>query len=150
MKNGFWMPLAFAVVCLLSGCIVVPFPHRHVEVSPYSGRVLEASTHRPIAGATVMVEGAPKTAVESDADGRFVTGFLLDWYLISELTPSGDIGVSVGGDANDGPDYLLVTHAGYRAARVFIYEDDVDKPVFASGTNFKVLPVRDVLLRRER
>lgn len=93
-----------------------------------------------------MVEGAPKTKVQTDSSGHFVTPVVTHWYLLSEDTPDGDMGIPFSNV--DG--YLLVTRPAYRQARVEEYGgEESATSVFAFGTNFKVEALGDILLRRQ-
>jgi hypothetical protein len=134
-------------ILLLSGCIIIPFPHTDLDTPRYSGRVLDASTRHPIGGAKVVVAGLPRTSVETDSSGHFLTRFGVAWMLVSEGTPSGDMGIPLGSYSQG---YLLVTHPGYRQGKVKAEEAE-PYPVFLGGLDdVKPDPVGDILLRRQR
>jgi hypothetical protein len=134
-------------ILLLSGCIIIPFPHTDFVCRSCSGRVLDASTLHPIAGAKVVVAGLPGTGVRTDSSGHFLTKLGLSWVLISEDTVDGDLGVPF---ESLGQGYLIVTHPGYRQGKL-----DRDPSVAGAhsvllgGLDHTPLPVGDILLRRQ-
>jgi hypothetical protein len=73
--------ILLAASLLLSGCVIVPFPHTVVDAPRASGRVLDASSHHPISNATVGYTGYPATTVLTDSLGQFTTGISRTWRL---------------------------------------------------------------------
>jgi len=107
---------ALPLLVALSGCIEVT-----TYVSPAaSGRVVDASSRKPIPGATVSVDGQPALFAQTSSDGQFILApttrtthiFVLAPYR--SLPPGGTIIVFAEGYAskeivvNGGTDPLLV------------------------------------------
>ena len=64
LRNAIALPL----LASLSGCIEIT-----TYVSPgASGTVVDAATHKPIAGATISVDSRPGLFAETNSDGQFV------------------------------------------------------------------------------
>ena len=97
-RSPFRSPLKYAliVVCVASVGCVIPLPHATTESPRWKGRVVDASTSRPLKNARVAIALYPETAVYSRTDGRFEVGpakhlrwgYLLTPVLIHDL-PSG-------------------------------------------------------------
>ena len=64
--------ISLACLCLIatSGCII-PYPNTTQSSPEIRGRVLDATTHKPIQGAQIAVIGRPNTTVISDASGSY-------------------------------------------------------------------------------
>ncbi len=80
----------------LTGCasVFVPYPHTSVRLYPASGRVLDADTRAPIAGAKIFLTHHPEVACKSDRTGTFKFKKIRNWH-------AGEIGVPAG--ASDWP-----------------------------------------------
>ncbi len=94
-------PLVACVLLLgmlpwLTGCafVFVPYPHTSVRLYPASGRVLDADTRAPIAGAKIFLTHHPEVACKSDRAGIFKFKEIRNWH-------AGEIGVAAG--ASDWP-----------------------------------------------
>jgi len=96
---------AFLATALFGGCVLpIPAPENpHV-----AGRVLDAATKRPIAGAILQFERYQDQPVVTTADGRF------DIPLVSRVVPV----LMPSADFNAHRAYLLVHARGYEPARV--------------------------------
>jgi hypothetical protein len=68
-KRAGWITL-FCLCALLAGCI----PHTYQTSREYRGRVLDARTGVPVAGAKVALSEDPKSAVTTGSDGSFHIG----------------------------------------------------------------------------
>ena len=62
-----------AACLLLTGCLVMPIPHKEWLAPPASGRVVDGQTGRPVSGAQVLrVEPSVASAqTRTDSNGRF-------------------------------------------------------------------------------
>jgi hypothetical protein len=57
------------VVGVLAGCL--PIPHTTPRSNEFSGRVLDAETHLPIAGVSVSLNQSPHHTIYTDSNGYF-------------------------------------------------------------------------------
>jgi hypothetical protein len=66
--------LLLLLLCLATGCIYVPTPHKEWITPPASGRVLVADAHTPLFGAVVTryQPAAVPFKTRTDSDGRFL------------------------------------------------------------------------------
>jgi hypothetical protein len=69
---------AAAVLCALAGCVIYPGP---VSAS-LSGRVVDAETGGPIAGAHLYFGEIAKDEVVSSADGQFSLAEMRKWHTV--------------------------------------------------------------------
>lgn len=77
--------LALAGACPLTGCI----PDRFTSMPGVSGRVTDARTSRPVAGAKVTFANvSSSTTVATAADGRFLIAPQREWGAICLLFPT--------------------------------------------------------------
>jgi len=137
-----------AIACavfLLSGCLVVPFPHTLVDAPRFTGRVLDASSHRPIAGAIVMIAGLPGTKVETDKSGKFTTGISRSIHLIGAYAYDNGCNVSFPPQKPQG--LLLVSHPGYQDARITPVNWPASQP-FEADRNVDMEDAGDIALHR--
>lgn len=83
------------VTLLLEGCIALPIPHDHLYSPVISGTVVDAQTSKPIAGATIRLEGTSATppiikSIATGPDGTFKAvvskreTWLRFWFGIAE------------------------------------------------------------------
>jgi hypothetical protein len=135
-----------AAALLLSSCVIVPFPHTLVDVPRDSGRILDASNHRPVPNALVAFTSYPATAVKTDSSGRFTTGISRSLVLVGLYTYDGlDFTLPPVNDKPEG--VLMVTHPGYHDWKDKAGGWPMNSP-FQANRDVEVYKVGDILLRR--
>jgi hypothetical protein len=90
------------VLIALTGCL---YPHRKVLSWEINGRVLNATTHAPIGGATVCLKEHPDVSSTSDAEGHFRIKEIRKFVLI--VGPTGD------SNAQFWDSTIIVSHPSY-------------------------------------
>jgi hypothetical protein len=87
------MNAARILLCLscplaLSGCIILPIPHRRVHAFGIQGRVVDVSSKKPIAAATIRGAEPFPGVCSSDASGRFSLPPVYGWHSAVMLSPA--------------------------------------------------------------
>lgn len=73
---------------LSSGCIILPIPHPRTHQPPREGRVVDAVTGEPVAGARVVSTGLEERLRTTDAEGRFRFPAVRSWHGAYLCTPA--------------------------------------------------------------
>ncbi len=77
MRTRIVLLICFLSLPLLNGCIV--YPHYDERSPAVRGRVVDADTLKPIAGARVAFSTKHSLAAKTDADGRFTIKSTRQW-----------------------------------------------------------------------
>ena len=109
--------LSLVILPCLTGCayVFVPYPHTSVRLYPASGRVLDAHTRAPIAGAKIFLTHHPEVACKSDRAGTFKFKKIRQWH-------AGSVGAAAG--SSDWPSgeywypHITVSHTNYTPREV--------------------------------
>jgi hypothetical protein len=99
--------LAAAAALLLAACI--PYPHTSEKFPAIHGRILDAATLQPLAGAKIAIHDHPSTTATSDAAGRYSFHARKNYHL-------GVVGGACASDWPEGEEWdvvLDVTREGY-------------------------------------
>ena len=131
----------------LAGCLPLPLPHTSVNAPRFSGHVLDALTHHPVAGATVALGGLGDSAAATDANGNYLTRISRTQHLAGLYTY--DDGMTFQYPAarhSDGT--LIVTRTGYRSAKVPVKCGLYPSP-FLSDAKVEIQKLPDIRLRPE-
>jgi len=81
-----WLSCALA----LSGCMILPIPHRRVHAFGVQGRVVDSSSKKSIGAATIRGAGPFPGICSSDASGRFSLPPVYGWHGAVLLSPAID------------------------------------------------------------
>lgn len=130
-------------ILALVGCVPYP-PHSTVNAPRYSGRVVSATTHRPIGGASVVLHGLDDSSTLTDEGGRFVTRVSRSWHLAAIYTYDDGIRLQIPPSrSSDGK--LFVSHLGYRAATIQVGTNMYPNPLQKSS-DVIIEQIQDVYL----
>lgn len=135
---------SFALV--FTGCIIPkPKPGKVMVAPDVRGRVVDAVTGKPVAGAHVTVASRPETLAVSGEDGRFHVEQLYKKYAIQFIDPGGVIGYCP--PLGEIVFRLDVTHPACQDLQLWIREHLAESPANYDGP----FVMRDVrLIPRDR
>jgi len=111
MKRTIYL-LSMAACALSAGCL--PTPGTSPRTPEISGRVLDATTRKPVAGAIVALHEAPQLrSAITDSDGRFSLNESRNFHLFAFIGHGGTIDMlsSLGDDID-------ISHPAYRSHRI--------------------------------
>jgi len=126
-------------------CAPIPIPHSSITAPPISGRVLDASSHRPVSGAAVVLRDLPETSTSTDSAGRFTTRLSRSTHIFGVYAYDDSWRLQVPPPhRTDGK--LIVTHEGYRRAEV--HAGDFLPQPFQTARSVDTISIPDILLQR--
>jgi len=129
----------------LTACVPLPVPHSSVNAPRFSGRVVSATTRRPISGTSVVLRGLGDTAVETDADGRLLTRISRTTHLAGIYTYDDGMRLQFP-PARSSDGTLLVSRPGYHPAEVRADCSPYPQP-FQSDSQVPTVPLPDIRLQ---
>lgn len=86
-----------------TSCLAACAPWPYEMIPPVNGVVVDAASHRPIAGAVVRFEEFPETAVHSASDGSFSIAAVRKWQVVivgTDMQTGFGLAVDAHGDAS--------------------------------------------------
>jgi hypothetical protein len=88
MTRTNWIAGVLLTIVLMSsaGCLIVPYPHVRQDIRARNGRVVDADTGSPLAGAVVTSLTNGSECV-TDAEGRFTLPEVRGWHFGRLITP---------------------------------------------------------------
>lgn len=89
MARTNWIAGVLLTIVLMSsaGCLIVPYPHVRQDIHARNGRVVDADTGSPLAGAVVTSLTNGRECV-TDVEGRFALPEVRRWHWGLLITPA--------------------------------------------------------------
>lgn len=111
-KTAWWMA---GLALLVAGCV----GPAHVA-GPAEGKVASAATKRPVANASVVIEGYPQTTTRTRADGTFSIPAYREWVVYALIFPVDRIPATRVTVAAEGFEARTVEKWEYRGRTIFL------------------------------
>ncbi len=137
--------VCLVLMLLISACVPLPVPHHSVNAPRFSGQVVSATTHRPVAGASVALRGLEDTTVQTDAAGHYATRVSRTTHLAGLYTYDDGMRVQIP-PARRSDGVLLVSHPGYQTTETPADCSPYPQP-FVSDDNVETRKLPDIRLR---
>ena len=131
----------------VTGCFL-PIPHTSERFPPTHGRVLDATTHAPVVGASLAIQGHPNAKARTDISGMFSFPRYHNYHLMFYHNPFGlteeDRELEEIPMGTHWPLVLSVTHPDYQPQQVSILHHALPR-----SDSRKPYELHDILLTPE-
>ena len=140
MRNLLSSLLVAPLALVLSGCLI--YPHTSERSPEIRGRVFDADTRQPIAGAKVSWLEQSRSSTKTDAAGAYTLHKThnLHWMVSGPCASDWPMGRDL--------ECLWVSHLDYAPTNVNVFANVYARDFVHEGDT-RYLPARDILLHRK-